>query len=257
MTQVDELGLSLKELRLYEFANQYGNIAKKCEDDDLGNIGYLKLLVDIEIEARYQKRIKRLLTQSKVPRSKDIRAFDVKRIPGINQSTVNDLSKGDFIDRHENLLIFGNPGTGKTHLAIALTQEWCSSGRKVLFTTAAELIQSLLRAKKNIAWNEYIQRLNKNDVLVIDDISYIPCDRQETDLLFLLLSSRYENRSVVITSNLPFSKWDQVFKDEMTTAAAIDRLVHHSTILQLNTESYRKEVAKQYINRDKTGEKDV
>ena len=205
MIQLDELSLSLKELRLHEFANQYATIAKKCEDDGLGNVDYLNLLVDIEIEARYQKRIKRLLTQSKVPRSKDIKEFDVKRIPGINQSTINDLSKGDFIDRHKNLLIFDrkdSPSNSTNTRVVLLRQKG--------FSTDAELIQNLLKAKKNIAWNDYIQRLNKNDILVIDDISYIPCGREETDLLFLLLSSRYENKSVVITSNLPFSKWDQV-----------------------------------------------
>ena len=247
MMQIDELGVSLKDLRLVEFAEQYSSVAKRCEDEQLSHIDYLKALVEIEIESRYHKRIKNLLKKSKIPRAKDIKDFDVTRIPDLTQGTIKDLVKGSFIDRHENLLIFGNPGTGKTHLAIALTQEWCYSGRKVLFTTAAELIQASLKAKENLCWNEYIQRINKNDVLVIDDISYIPCDRKETDLLFLLLSSRYENKTVVITSNLSFSKWGEVFKDEMTTAAAIDRLVHHSVILKLNTESYRKETAKKQL----------
>jgi DNA replication protein DnaC len=247
--QVDELKLALQNLRLSEFANQYDSVAKKCEDEKLGHIDYLKALVEIEVESRYHKRIKSLLKKSKIPRSKDIKDFDVNKIPDLSQSKIKELARGDFIDRSENLLIFGNPGTGKTHLAIALTQEWCYSGRRALFTTAAELIQTLLKAKENICWNECVQRLNKNDVIIIDDISYIPCDRKETDLLFLLLSSRYENKSIVITSNLPFSKWNEVFKDEMTTAAAIDRLVHHSVILQLNTESYRKKAAKERLKK--------
>ena len=171
-----------------------------------------------------------------------IQALD--KIPGFEQSTVTKLVKGDFIDRAENLLIFGNPGTGKTHLSIALTREWCNAGRKVLFMTAAELLQELLKAKASLRLNEYTNKINQYEVLVIDDISYIPCERNEADLLFLLLSSRYENKSIVITSNLAFAKWDSIFKDNMTTAATIDRLVHHSIILKLNAESYRKEFAK-------------
>ena len=125
-----------------------------------------------------------------------------------------------------------------------LTREWCNAGRKVLFKTAAELLQELLKAKASLRSNEYTNKINQYEVLVIDDISYIPCERSEADLLFLLLSSRYENKSIVITSNLAFAKWDSIFKDNMTTAATIDRLVHHSIILKLNAESYRKASAK-------------
>ena len=202
------------------------------------------MLVSMELESRHHRRIKRLLKQANIPRVKEINDFQVSKIPGLEQSTVTKLAKGDFIDRAENLLIFGNPGTGKTHLSIALTREWCNAGRKVLFKTAAELLQELLKAKASLRSNEYTNKINQYEVLVIDDISYIPCERSEADLLFLLLSSRYENKSIVITSNLAFAKWDSIFKDNMTTAATIDRLVHHSIILKLNAESYRKASAK-------------
>ena len=187
-----------------------------------------------------------------------MRFFDLYGSPTDKKQEGGDLDGfdylfiGDFIDRGDNLLIFGNPGTGKTHLSIALTREWCNAGRKALFVTAAELIQELLKAKNSLRWNEYTNKINSNEILVIDDISYTACERHEADLLFLLLSSRYERKTIVITSNLPFANWGKIFKDNMTTAAAIDRLVHHSIILKLNAESYRKETAKN-INQLKEG----
>ena len=144
------------------------------------------------------------------------------------------LVEGAFIDRCENLLIFGNPGTGKSHLSIALAREWCLRGRKILYITASQLVQQLLAAKAILKLNEMIKRLDKFDVLVIDDISYVPYERHETDVLFVVLAERYEQRSLLITSNLVFSKWNQIFKDDMTTTAAIDRLVHHATVIQTN-----------------------
>ena len=142
-------------------------------------------------------------------------------------------------------MIFGNPGSGKTHLSIAFAREWSLKGRRVLYTSACQLVQELLRAKQAFQLDHAIKRLDRFEVLVIDDLSYVTCDRNETDVLFALLAARYEQRSVAITSNLVFSQWNQIFKDEMTTAAAIDRLVHHATVLELNVEeSYRMEQAK-------------
>lgn len=128
-----------------------------------------------------------------------------------------------------------------------MAREWCLLGRKVLYICAADLLQNLLKAKKDIRLSEYIKSLDRYEILIIDDISYLSCDGSETDVLFNLLSMRYEMRRVMITSNLPFSKWNQIFKDEMTTTAAVDRLVHHSTILELNAESYRIATAKKTI----------
>ena len=138
----------------------------------------------------------------------------------------------------ENLLIFGNPGTGKSHLSTALAREWCLQGRHIYFATAAALVQDLLLAKRDLRLNPLLKKLDKFEAIVIDDISYIPQDRDETDVLFLLIAERYEQRSLVVTSNLPFSEWGHIFKDQVTTTAAIDRLIHHASILELNGDSY-------------------
>jgi DNA replication protein DnaC len=140
-------------------------------------------------------------------------------------------------------LIFGNPGTGKTHLAAALGREWCLRGRRVFFTSASSIVQDLLAAKRDLKLNSLLKKLDRFETVIIDDISYIPQDREETDVLFVFLADRYEKRSLAITSNLAFSQWDKVFKDAVTTMAAIDKLVHHSNVLELNGESYRAQVA--------------
>ena len=235
----------LRQLCLAGFAAQHESIAMDCEKSNRSHIEFLQQLVNIEIEHRHQKRIDRLLKQAKLPREKTLNSFDFKRIPGLSMSQIQRLATGEFMNRAENVLIFGNPGTGKTHLSIALSQEWCLQGRKVFYTTVASLMQNLLRAKNDLKLNEFIRKLDYFEILLIDDISYIPCGREEADALFTLLSARYEMRSVLVTSNLAFNQWDAIFKDKMTTAAAIDRLVHHSTILELNAESYRINEAKQ------------
>jgi len=154
------------------------------------------------------------------------------------------LLGGDFLDRAENVLVFGKSGSGKTHLLCALGQELIQQGRHVLFSTCSLLVQELLIAKRDLKLSRVIKRLSKCDALIIDDIGYVQQSREEMEVLFTLLAERYERGSVLLTSNLPFSKWEQIFKDPMTTAAAIDRLVHHSVILELNVGSYRLDEAK-------------
>ena len=239
------LGNLLKSLCLPTFALQYQSVAESFEQDGKTYTDYLQELAIRELEHRHQQRIARLLKQAKLSRDKLLSNFDIKRIPGLSSTKIQYLVQGEFMDRYENILIFGNPGTGKSHLSIGLAREWCLTGRKVFYTTAASLVQQLLEAKANLRLRQIIKKFDYFEILIIDDISYVPYSREETDVLFTLLAERYEMRSVLITSNLVFAKWNTIFKDDMTTSAAIDRLVHHSTILELNTESYRIATAKE------------
>jgi len=161
------------------------------------------------------------------------------------------LLEGSFVNRSENILAFGNPGSGKTHLLCAICHELARQGRKVYFAGCDLMVQQLLRAKRELELDKMLKKLSRYEALMIDDFGYVKQDREEMEVLFTLLAHRYERGSVLLTSNLPFSKWEIIFKDPMTTAAAIDRLVHHSVVLELNVPSYRAEQAKKRKYKDK------
>jgi DNA replication protein DnaC len=252
-TRQSELEALLHSFHLPSFSAQYQQYARQAEKEKVDHVGYLFQLAKLESEERYNRKTERLIKQAKLPRGKTLEGFDLTRFQGLSESQVRELADGNCLDRTENVLIFGNPGTGKTHLASALGREWCLRGRQVFFTSASSLVQELLAAKRDLKLNAMLKRLDRFDAVIVDDISYIPQDREETDVLFVFLSERYERRSVVITSNLPFSQWDRVFKDAVTTMAAVDRLVHHSTVLELNGESYRVQTAKTRNRKEETG----
>jgi len=243
MGNEDVLIAYLKELHLPTIRECYEDIARTAEQESLSYERYLLELAERECEARRERRIGRLLRESRLPLEKNIDIFDLKRLPAKVRQRVTTLLDATFLDRKENVLAFGNPGTGKTHLLCAIGQELIRSGRRVYFTSCSLLVQDLLIAKQNLKLSRMIKRLSKYDAIIIDDIGYVQHSREEMEVLFTLLAERYERGSIMITSNLPFSKWEVIFKDPMTTAAAIDRIVHHSVILELNIKSYRFEQA--------------
>ena len=235
----------LKELRLRAMLACFEDTARRAEKETLSYEHYLLELAERECEQRRGNRIRRLLQDSSLPLEKSLANFDLKRLPTKVSRQLKVLLEGSFIDRKENLLAFGNPGAGKSHLLCAIAQELIATrARKIKYTTCALLVQDLLAAKRELQLRQEIKRLGKYEGLIIDQMGYVQQSREEMEVLFTLLAERYERGSVLLTSNLPFSKWEDIFKDPMTTAAAIDRLVHHCIILELNIPSYRMEEAK-------------
>lgn len=236
---------NLKALHLPTMRQCYEEAARRAEQETLSYEQFLLEVTEREREGRRKSRIRKLLKESGLPLEKSLANFDLKRLPVKVGRQVRTLLEGSFLDRKENLLAFGNPGSGKSHLLCALAQELLvNGGRQMRFTTCALLVQELLIAKRELRLSREIKRLARYDGLLIDDLGYVQQSREEMEVLFTLLAERYERGSVLLTSNLPFSKWEGIFKDPMTTAAAIDRLVHHAVILELNIPSYRVEQAK-------------
>jgi DNA replication protein DnaC len=234
----------LKELHLPTVRQCYEDTARRAERETLSYEQYLLEVISRECEQRRKKRVERLLKESALPLEKSLANFNVKRLPAKAQRQLRTLLAGDFLDRKENVLVFGNPGSGKSHLLTALAQELAVvRERKMHFTKCSLLMQDLLAAKRDLRLSKEIKRLGRFEGLIIDDLGYIQQSREDMNVVFTLLAERYERGSVLMTSNLQFSKWEGIFKDAMMTAAAIDRLVHHCVIIELNIPSYRAEEA--------------
>ena len=240
----------LKELHLPMFREYHQELAQRAIADELGYEEYLYELALRECEVRRANKIERLVKGSKLPLEKTFQTFEMERLPLGIRRQIKVLSEGHFADRRENILAFGKPGSGKTHLLCGICHELARQGRLVYFATCDLIVQELLRAKQELTLDKLLKKLSRYEVLMIDDFGYVKQNRDEMEVLFTLLAHRYERGSVLITSNLPFSKWEMIFKDPMTTAAAIDRLVHHSVILELNVSSYRAEQAKKRKDKD-------
>lgn len=237
-----ELTNVLKELHLPAVRESYQELANDAVRETLSYEQFLLTLMERELDQRRENRIRRLLRESCLPLEKSLSAFDRKRLPEKVDRLVTVLLPGNFMDKNENVLAFGNPGSGKTHLLCALGQEMIHRhGRRVLFTPCNRLVQNLLISKRDLKLSNHLRKLSRYDAIIIDDIGYVQQSREEMEVLFTLLADCYERTSIMISSNLPFSEWEKIFKDPMTTAAAIDRLVHHSVILELNIPSYRLE----------------
>lgn len=214
---------------------------------EAGHDEALALVVEtFELEAgdRRERRVDRLRRASRLPSAKTLDALDLTRLPKPLAAKVRELAKGDFLERADNVLCFGLPGVGKSHAAAALGHALVERGHSVLFTPTFKLVQELLAAKRDLELSRALRSLDAFELLVLDDIGYVQQSQDEVEVLFTLMAERYERRSMLITSNLVFSEWNKIFKDPMTTAAAIDRVVHHSVILEFaEVRTYRGEVA--------------
>jgi DNA replication protein DnaC len=236
---------TLKELCLPTMRESYAEVARLAVQETWSYEQFLLELVTREAQVRREHRIERRLAEARLPIGKSLENFDQNRLPAKVRQQVAALKDGSFLDRRENVLAFGNPGSGKTHLLYGLCRELVHRDRRMLATTCSLLVQELLIAKRDLKLSALLKKLGRYEGLLIDDLGYVQQSREEMEVLFTLLADRYERGSVLITSNLPFSGWESIFKDPMTTAAAIDRLVHHSVILELNVPSYRREQAQQ------------
>jgi DNA replication protein DnaC len=242
MTQ-QSLALLFRSLNLPSCARHYQEMADQAESEGWGLTRYLRDLLELELEGRRTRKTERLLKCSQLSTGKTMASLDMSLFPSKIQRQLPALLEGHFLKRAENILAFGLPGRGKTHLVSAIGHELILKGHSVFFTPAYRLVQNLLAAKRELKLEKEMRRLDRFDAVIIDDIGYVQQQQEEMEVLFTFLAERYERRSVLITSNLVFSQWDKIFKDPMTTAAAIDRLVHHCVILELTGPSYRTEKA--------------
>ena len=237
------LPMLLRSFKLPAFVREYGSVADRAASEGLSHAEYLLALAEVEAAERDARRTARRLEESRLPRDKTLGNYDLERLPAKVRSAFAALREGSFVDGAVNVIAFGNPGTGKSHLLAALGHELVRQNRTVLFVPAFQIVQRLLSAKRDLRLSQELRKLDRFEALILDDIGYVQQNREEMEVLFTLLAERYERKSVLITSNLVFSRWDQIFKDTMTTAAAVDRVVHHSVILELTNDSYRARAA--------------
>jgi DNA replication protein DnaC len=232
-------------MRQFNLTTAAEEIVPRLIEHELSDaVPVLTEVLEAEAEARHQRRVDRLRRASHLPPGKTFETFDLTRLPAALRHKLDALTHGTFLNDGTNVLAFGLPGTGKTHALAALGHRLVQLGRAVLFVPTYELVQDLLAAKRDLDLPRQLRKLDNFDLVVLDDIGYVQQSAEEAEVLFTLLAERYERRSVALTSNLVFSEWDRIFKNKMATSAAIDRLVHHSTILEFDVESYRTKGAK-------------
>ena len=236
--------LLLGELRLPAVKQVWASLAAQADKEGWPAARFLAVLAEHEMAERIRRRIERHLAEARLPPGKTIDAFDFDAVPVVSKAQVMALAAGDaWLNQGANLLLFGPPGGGKSHLAAALGFALVENGWRVLFARTSDLVQRLQVARRELALEGTITKLDKYHLLILDDLAYVTKDQAETSVLFELISARYERRSLLITANQPFGDWGKVFPDPAMTVAVVDRLVHHATIFEMNVESYRRRAA--------------
>ncbi len=238
------LGFILNELRLPAIKVVWPDFTERSDKEGWPGARLLAAIAEHEMAERYRRRIERHLSEARLPAGKTLDSFAFDAVPMISRAQVTAMCSGDgWLEQGANLILFGPPGGGKSHLAAAIGLALIENGWRVLFARTSDLVQKLQVARRELALEAVIAKLDKYHLLILDDLAYVAKDQAETSVLFELISARYERRSILITANQPFGEWGKIFPDQAMTLAAIDRLVHHSTILEMNVESYRRREA--------------
>ena len=239
MIKIDLVKSRLKNLRMSTSLKELEDILRDTEKNSGSYLDFLDALLKIEEEGREARRIDRLIKQAKFPLIKSIADFDFSKIEELNKHQILSYCEGNFLSKKENLIFIGNPGTGKTHLATAIGYELCQKGYKVLFTAGNSLVTSMIEAKDDRTLGKFFDKASRMDLVIIDEVGYFPYEKDASEMFFQFISERYERGSIIITTNLPFSKWSEIFYTDRITTAILDRIVHYGKVIEMNGESYR------------------
>jgi DNA replication protein DnaC len=241
MTEAPQILLNhrLKSLRLPTVLREYGKLAKQAAAEGLDHVQFLARLIELEMIDRERRMIERRIKAAKFPAVKSLDSFDFKAIPALNKMQVLELARCEWIERRENVIALGPSGTGKSHIALGLGLSACQKGLSVGFITAAALVHELMEARDERRLLRLQKQMVSHKLLIIDELGFVPLSKTGAELLFELISQRYERGATLITSNLPFDEWTETFGSERLTGALLDRLTHHVNILEMNGESYR------------------
>ena len=241
---IGRVTLMLGELKLPAIKAVWQEIAARSDKEGWPAARFLAALAEHEIAERARRRFERHLDEARLPPGKTLATFDFTAVPMVSKAQVMALAAGDsWLEKGANLILFGPPGGGKSHLSAALGLALIENGWRVLFTRTTDLVQKLQIARGELQLESALAKLDKYHLLILDDFAYVTKDQAETSVLFELIGARYERRSILITANQPFGEWGKIFPDQAMTLAAVDRLVHHATILEMNVESYRRRAA--------------
>ena len=241
MTEAPQILLNhrLKSLRLPTVLREYGKLARQAAAEGLDHVQFLARLIELEMIDREHRMIERRIKAAKFPAVKSLDSFDFKAIPALNKMQVLELARCEWVERRENVIALGPSGTGKTHIALGLGLSACQKGLSVGFVTAAALVHELMEARDERRLLRLQKQMVSHKLLIIDELGFVPLSKTGAELLFELISQRYERGATLITSNLPFDEWTETFGSERLTGALLDRLTHHVNILEMNGESYR------------------